>query len=217
MSLSKVEQYIETGNHQDLALLLSQSSEPLTQATSQGVSPLLLACYYDKKQVISTILKYTQTITFHEACAVGLLNPVKQMLSEEQVKVDEFSENGFSALVLASHFGHESIVRHLLLHKANPNAASEDGYNVYPLHSALSNNHSEVAKMLIEAGANVNVVQHGGVTPLHLAVMHGNIDLLILLLEHDADITLRNEGGQNASDIAAEKGYREIADILKTD
>lgn len=216
MSLSKVEEYIETGNHQDLALLLSQSPEALDQETSQGVSPLLLACYYDKPQIIQTILQYCKTITFHEACAVGLLEPVKLILENEKEKADEFSEDGFSPLGLASHFGHADVVRYLLLKDADPNAASENGYNVYPLHSALSNQHNDVAKLLIESGANINVMQHGGITPLHLAASTGNIELIILLLEFGADITLKNEWDQNASDIAAENGFKEIAEILKT-
>lgn len=217
MDLTELEQYIETGNHQDLDLLLSKSPELLNNSTSHDISPLLLACYYDKKQVVQTILKHTQTINIHEACAVGLLVPVEGMISQQKSIVDQISENGFTPLGLASHFGNEDIVRCLLLHGADPNTPSQNGYNVYPLHAALSNNYSNIAKMLIEAGAHVNVRQNLNITPMHLAVQYGNIDLIILLLEHGADISIRNDSGQNPSDVAAEKGFSEISAILKVD
>lgn len=211
----ELEQYIETGNYHDLDLLLSRSPDLLKQPTSQGVSPLLLACYYEKQKVIETILKHTTHITIHEACAVGLLHPVQQLISMQKSIIDEVSEHGFSPLGVASHFGHEDIVRHLLLNTANPNIPSQNGHNVYPLHAALSNDHSSISKMLIEAGAYVNALQNGNTSPLHLAVQNGNIDLIILLLENGADITIQNVSGHNASDIALDKGYREIAEILK--
>lgn len=211
----ELEQHIETGNYHDLDLLLVSSPDLLKKPTSQGVSPLLLACYYYKDKVIETILKHTKQITIHEACAVGMLEPVQQIISLHKSSIEQLSEHGFRPLGIASHFGHEDIVRHLLLHSADPNLPSQNGHNVFPLHSALSNNHSGVAKMLIEAGAYVNSLQNGNTTPLHLAVQNGNIDLIILLLENGADIHIQNVSGQNASDIAYEKGYREIGEILK--
>nr|WP_232046508.1 ankyrin repeat domain-containing protein [Sphingobacterium daejeonense] len=69
--------------------------------------------------------------------------------------------------------------------------------------------------MLIEAGAEVNVLQSSRISPLHLAAQQGNVDLIIILLEHGANIAIKNDFGQTASDLAAEKGYNEIAEILK--
>lgn len=69
--------------------------------------------------------------------------------------------------------------------------------------------------MLIEAGAEVNVLQSSRISPLHLAAQEGNIDLIIVLLEHGANIAQKNELGQTPSDLAAQKGFLEIAEILK--
>lgn len=214
MSLTILEEYIETGNHQDLDLLLSRMPELVQQKTSHNISPLLLACYYHKAPIVQVILKHLKSITIHEACAAGLTNQVEHIISINKEIIHEVSPDGFTPLGIASHFGKEDIVRILLSHHADPNTCSQNGYNVYPLHSALNINHTDISKMLIEAGAEVNVVQSQRLTPLHLAAQHGNIDIIILLLEHGADITVRNELGQNASDIAAERGFNEIADIL---
>jgi ankyrin repeat protein len=68
--------------------------------------------------------------------------------------------------------------------------------------------------MLIEAGADVNVVQSSRTTPLHAAAQNGNIELLITLLERGARVDIKNDTGKTAADLASEKGYYEIAEIL---
>lgn len=215
MNISVLEEYIETGNFQDLELLLSKNPELLKQQTSHDISPLLLACYYNKPQIIQTLLKHTTSITIHEACAVGLKHPIELMIKHKKDIVDEMSTHGFPPLTIASHFNQVDIVRTLLLNYANPNIASQNGFNVLPLHTALSNNNNEISKMLIEAGAAVNVAQEGNITPLHLAAQHGNIDLIILLLENGARIEIKTSLGDTASDLASAKGFHELADILK--
>lgn len=215
MSSTIIEEYIETGNHQDLELLLSQDPSLVNQKTSHDISPLLLSCYYQKTQITQVILKFISTITIHEACATGLGQHVQMMIEHKKDVVDEISDHGFTPLGIAAHFGKEDIVRLLLLHHANPNIGSQNGYNTYPLHAALGINHDGISKILIEGGADVNVVQYGGIAPIHLAAQHGNIDLIIILLEQGADITLRTNAGQSASELAADKGFVEIAEILK--
>lgn len=216
MSLTVLEDYIETGNYQDLELLLSRDPSLVSQNTSHDISPLLLACYYQKEKIVQTILRYISTITIHEACATGLFDHVKMMLENKPEVANEVSTHGFTPLGIAAHFDKEDIVRLLLLHHADPNACSQNGYNSYPLHAALSNNNEVIGKMLIEAGAEVNVIQNGRISPLHLAAQHGNIELIITLLEQGADVSATTEFGLTASDLAAEKGFHEISDILKT-
>ncbi|NGF56123.1 ankyrin repeat domain-containing protein [Parapedobacter sp. SGR-10] len=215
MSLTILEEYIETGNVHDLELLLSKDPDLVQQNTSHDISPLLLACYYHKSQIVQVLLKYIKTITIHEACATGLVQHVQMMIENKPEVVNEISAHGFTPLGIAAHFNKEDVVRLLLMHHADPNISSQNGYNSYPLHAALNNNNSNISKMLIEAGAEVNVSQNGRITPLHLAAQHGNIELIILLLEQGADVSITTELGANASDLAAEKGFHDIAEILK--
>ena len=215
MSIIDIEQYIETGNHLDLEQLLNNDPNILKEKTSHELSPLLLACYYKKPQIVQVILKYTTSITLHEACAAGLLQHVQMMINHNKDIIEEWSTHGFTALGIASHFSKEDIVRLLLMNKADPNICSQNGFHVYPLHTALSNNNSNISKMLIEAGAEVNVRQHGGFTPLHFAAQHGNIDLIIILLEHGADVTAVTDTGESAASFADKKGFKELADILQ--
>ena len=56
--------------------------------------------------------------------------------------------------------------------------------------------------------------QQAGATPLHSAAQNGNLELLILLLEKGAETNTRMEGGKLPSDLAREKGFEEISEIL---
>lgn len=214
MSLHKLEEYIETGNHHDLEILLRAQPELLREQTSHDISPLLLACYYHKDQVIKTIISHLTTITIHESCAIGLFSQIETMLQQQPDVIDEVSSHGFTPLGIATHFGQEKVVQTLLAKSADANICSQNGYYVYPLHTALTGGYDLISKMLIEAGANVNVAQHAHITPIHIAAQQGNIEMIIILLENGADVSVKTEMGMTASDLALEKGHKELADIL---
>lgn len=214
MDQDLLEEYIQTGNSHELDALLTASPELASIKTSHQVSPLMLCCYYKKPELSEIILKHINKITFFEAAALGKNRNVEDALSENPDLINEFSDDGFTPLGLASYFGNEDVVRILLLKGAEPNIPSKNGYNVFPIHSAVAANYDMVAKMLIEAGANVNVVQMSGVTPLHSAAHNGNVDLLIVLLEAGAEVNALTDDGKTAADKASENGFSEIAKIL---
>jgi ankyrin repeat protein len=214
MDQDLLEEYIQTGNSAELNALLIANPKLAGIQTSHRVSPLMLCCYYKQPELSEIILKHVENLTFFEAAALGKKDIIEEALVENPELVQSFSDDGFNPLGLASYFGNEDVVRLLLLKGADPNVSSRNGYNVYPIHSAVAANYDMIAKMLIEAGANVNVVQMSGVTPLHSAANNGNIDLLIVLLEAGANVTALTEDGKTAADMALEKRFSEIAKIL---
>lgn len=215
MSLSLLEEYIEKGDGIAIDDLLNGNPALCTQKTSHEISPLLLACYYNKPQIVKVLLKHINELTIHEAAAANLLEQVQAMAENDPDALDTVSDHGFTPLGMAAHFGNEDIVRFLLEKGADPNIHSQNGYNVYPLHAAIGSGFDGISKMLIEAGAEVNVLQTSRTSPLHLAAQTGNIDLIILLLENGALVEIKNDMGKTASDLAGEKGHTEIANILK--
>lgn len=215
MSLSLLEEYIENGDSIAIDDLLNGSPTLCSQKTSHEISPLLLACYYNKPQIVKVLLKHIDELSIHEAAAANLQEQVQAMVENHPDTLEAISDHGFTPLGMATHFGNEDIVRFLLEKGADPNVHSKNGYNVYPLHAAIGSGFDSISKMLIEAGGEVNVLQTSRTTPLHLAAQTGNIDLIILLLENGARVDVKNEMGKTASDLAAEKGHSEIAIILK--
>ncbi|MBC7745263.1 MAG: ankyrin repeat domain-containing protein [Flavobacterium sp.] len=214
MSVELLEEYIETGNLTALNNLLQADPLLAQKKTSSNVSALMLSCYYKKPEISTLLLKHLPDIDIFEASAVGKFDAVAHFVYLNPDIVNEYSDDGFTPLGLAAYFGNEDITRYLLLKTADPNLPSNNGYNVYPLHSAVATNQTMIAKMLLEAGAHVNIAQMSGVTPLHSAAQNGNIELIVVLLESGAEVNAKMEGGKTPADLAFEKGFKDISKIL---
>jgi len=214
MSVEKLEQYITNGDLVNLEALLLENPALAKTRTSHQVSPLMLSCYYKKPAVTELLLKYLDDISLFEASASGKFDVVANLVYKHPEAINFYAEDGFTSLGLACYFGQYEIARYLVLKGADVNLPSNNGFKVYPLHSAAAGNYTQIARMLIENNAQVNVKQQAGATALHSAAQNGNIDLLILLLEHGADVGIRMEGGKLPADLAREKGFVEIAEAL---
>lgn len=215
MSLEKLEEYIASADLTNLDALLQQDSTLAKTRTSQQVSPLMLSCYYKKPEVSALLLKYVDEISLFEASAVGKFDAVAHLVYTHPDAVNLHADDGFTPLGLACYFGQLEVARYLVLKGADVNLPSNNGFHVFPIHSAAAGNYTDIVRMLIENGAQVNVRQQAGATPLHSAAQNGNLELLILLLENGAEINVRMEGGKLPADMAREKGFDEIAEILE--
>ena len=209
-----MEEYITTADLNSLDALLTQNPALAKSRTSHHVSPLMLSCYYKKPEVTDILLKHLDEINLFEASAAGKFDVVAHLVYSHPDAINFYAEDGFTPLGLACYFGQYEIARYLVLKGADVNMPSNNGFRVYPLHSAAAGNYTQIARMLIENNAQINVKQQAGATALHSAAQNGNIDLLILLLEHGADVNIRMEGGKLPADLAREKGFEEIAEAL---
>lgn len=217
MDITHLETLIENNQLAEIIALLTQKPQLASQTTSHHISPILLACYYKRPEIAKAIAEFVPELNLFDACAVGKFDEVTLLVFKDPSAVNSFSVDGFTPLGLACYFGHEEIARFLVLKGAEVNIASKNGFNVFPIHSAVAANNYNITKMLLDSGAYPNVCQKSGVAPLHTAAQSGNIEMIILLLEHGAEVRLRMEGGKLPADLAADKGFHEIAEILRDD
>ena len=73
----------------------------------------------------------------------------------------------------------------------------------------------QIAEILLKAGAKVNSKDIKGWSALTQAVYSNDIDLTILLLNNGALATVKDIKGKSVLDIAKEKNYKEIQEILE--
>ena len=217
MNITQLEEHIESGDLQAVKEILIQNPKLATATTSHQISPLLLACYYKKQDIANLIAEFSDQLNLFEACAVGKFDAATLLIFQQPDRINDFSDDGFTPLGLACYFGHEDLARFLVLKGADVNLASRNGFNIFPIHSAVAANSFNITKMLLDNGAYPNVCQKAGLAPLHTAAQSGDIEMIILLLEHGAEVTLRMEGGKLPADLAEEKGFKEIAAILRED
>jgi ankyrin repeat protein len=214
MEQSHLEELMINDDEVAIRELLAKDSSLLLQPTSQGVSPLMLSCYFHKPLITNAIIDFLENLTLFEAAAAGKFDEVAHLIFKFPTNINDYSEDGFTALGLACFFGKEEVARYLVLKGADVNLSSNNGYHVYPIHSAIAGNFTNIAKMLLDQDADVNVCQTSGVSPLHSAAQHGNIEIIVALLEKGAHVNVRMEGGKLPADLAKEKGFLEIAEIL---
>src|SRR5688572_9251172 len=98
--------------------------------SEKGFSPVTIAAYYGKADVLKVILAHDPTLDLHEAAIVGNLPRVREFVEKEPSQANNASSpDGFPPLGLAAHFGHAEVVRYLLDRGADVNfAAVETGF-----------------------------------------------------------------------------------------
>ena len=169
----------------DLALvevLVGQGVNPNTNAQTPGyvagVTPLLAAAHGGREHV------------------------AQFLLSLPNINLEAGSEAGWTALLVASHYGHLSIVKMLLDRGANPNAATNKGNT--PLMEAAAEGRQDVAQVLLSLpNIKLEARSERGGTALVFAASWGHLNLVKLLLDHGAEPAVVVNSGRTVLDLVA--------------
>lgn len=130
-----------------------------------------------------------------KAASKGNIEIVKEILNNNKDKVDEV-ENGASCLQVASHRGHEKMVKLLLERGGNINIADKDGNT--PLHFAVQGKKTAVIKLLLEHNANVSLLNSSGQTAIHLAIAKEQKESIKALVLASCDVHVKDGNGDTA-------------------
>ena len=196
------------------ALVNADSARIMAKAPN-GVSLILLATYYGRKEIVATWLAHAPTLDLYEACAVGVIKRVKEIIAAHPERIDTFAPDGFFPLGLAAFFGHAAIAEYLLAHGADPNLAANNPQRVTALHAATASQSIAIAKMLIARGGDVNAKQINSFTPLHNAAQNGQIEMIELLLANGANINAQSDDGKTPLAFALESKRDDAAIFLR--
>lgn len=195
--------------------LLAQDEKLANTKTEHGESPLLLSVYYGAKDVTEFLVNQGVDLNMFEAASIGNTQKVQEFLQENPNAINDYSSDGWTALALASFFGHKETAEYLLTQGADLMKRSTNSMDNTPLHAALAGRRSEVAKLLIEHGADIDNIAGGGWTPLHLASANGDAEMVNVLLSRGANVNRKNDDGNTPLALAEEHKHDAIVELLK--
>ncbi|XP_039523909.1 kinase D-interacting substrate of 220 kDa isoform X1 [Pimephales promelas] len=139
------------------------------------------------------------------------LSAIKAHLDKYR-EVDTRSENGQTALMVASEQGSLEIVQELIQRGANVNLDDIDCWTA--LISAAKEGHTGVVKELLENNANVEHRDMGGWSALMWAAYKGRVEVAQLLLEKGANPNITGQYSVYPIIWAAGRGHAEIVQLL---
>ena len=188
----------------------------LARAKDQnGVSVIMKATYYGKKDVVTALLDSGVELDVFEAAATGHTARLRELVANDPSLVNAYSPDGFTPLGFAVFFSQPENVKALLDAGADVNLPSRESMKVTPLASAAAAKQTELARVLIAHGANVNARAASGHVPLHEAAANGNVELVKLLIDSGADANAKTDDGKTPLDFAIEYKRDEVVDLLK--
>lgn len=118
---------------------------------------------------------------------------------------------GGTPLHVAATFGPVEVVKVLLAHQAEVNAANQSN-GKRALHLAAAVGNTDIIRVLLEAGAKPDLVDFHGCSTLHLAVWSD--DIFNLLLARGADPKLESSDGMTSLHMASQVGSRAVVERL---
>ncbi len=207
---------ITTGDLSKVNQLIEGSPTLAGTRDKDGVSAVLFALYRGQKQIAAAIAAKKLELDIFESASLGNLSHVKSLVTHDHSLVNPYSPDGFTAMALAAYLGQKETMEYLLENGADVNAMAKNATGYTALTGAVSQNHTEITRVLVKKGANVNHRYEGGFTPLMHAAYAGNVDLVNFLLENGADPNAKTSEGKTPMTFAREKGHGQVVGMLKS-
>ena len=184
----------------------------LANARNQtGVRAITQARYEGRHELVELLRSKSGELDVFEAATLGDRPRLSALLIGDAALVKAYSNDGFTALHLATFFGQLEAAAELLRHGADVKAVSTNAMKVAVINSAAASGRADVVKIVLAAGANPNAQQMMGYTALHAAAARDSVEMVQALLDAGADPSLKNDDGQTAAD----KAGPSVAELLR--
>ncbi|HZS45651.1 MAG TPA: ankyrin repeat domain-containing protein [Blastocatellia bacterium] len=216
--MDTTQEFLDTITKNDIekaSVLLNEEPSLNRAKDNNGVSAILLATYYGRKEIAELLLNSGLELDAFEASATGQTERLKRLLQKDPSLVNQYSNDGFFPLGLASYFGHKGAVIVLLENGADVKMAANNPTKVTSMHAAASGQHVEIAQILIQHGVDVNARQQNSYTPLHSVAASGSVEFAKLLIDNGADLNTKSDDGKTALSMAVERKKSEMEAFLR--
>lgn len=213
-------------NSIEIALLARAKSGPdIRQEVDQHLMNMVVEDHEDEYEIIKLLLEginkniletSLNARTLFVKAVVNNWPDIVETLLRAEVNSNFICKGGFTPLYMAKLYGHDEIVKILLVHKDKIDINIRDAYGETQLGIAAAKGDAKVAAMLINNGADPNIADNEGFTPLYIAKVRGHDEIVATLLAHKdkLNLNIQDENGQTQLHIAALEGDLEVAKML---
>jgi ankyrin repeat protein len=185
----------------------------LARARNQnGASAIMQSRYEGRHELVELLRSKAGELDIFEAATLGDLARLRLLLAGDATLAKAFSDDGFTALHLATFFAQPEAAEELLRAGADPNAMATNPMKVAVINSAAASGRADLVKMVLHAGADPNTRQLAGYTALHAAAARDNVEMTQALLDAGADPSLASDDGQ----LPADQAGAAVAKLLKS-
>ena len=213
--IAELFRHVGQGNAAAVAEMLRYRPELARAGDASSLSILQFARYMGQDSIFELLIETGPALDIFAAASIDRVDVVRELLARDRTLATAYSDDGFTALHFASHFGSTGAMSALLEGGANIEAVTCNFLTNMPLHAAAAGGRIEACRLLLRSGADPNAKQHGGFTALMTAAFQNNRALAELLIARNANVDLRNDEGKTAADVAAGLGNMELAARLR--
>ena len=202
--------------------LLPVPNTPAVNAkTSEGITPLMLACEKNHPDVVLLLLqkgaavdeKSDKGLTAAHFCSLSGDITSLHHLIEYKADLNKATERGSTALMLACAKGHVSIVTALLRNSSKSKLKSEISSALK--FRGLAGQTSCLGILSAPTKAmDINVGNENGETCLMMACEKGSVDIVRILLDEGADPNSADQNGVTPLMICCRRGQERIVTLL---
>lgn len=192
--------------HPNLPLRIHALDLFFNKAETQAIQP-------SKKGIILGVVSLMALSVLVIGGSIWGINQLEKLFNDETLAMDDYSYQHDSTtmndLMLAVVDNDMDTLSTLEIDAAMLGESNSEGYTA--LHLAVIEDNYDAATYLLEQGANPDTIDLYEYTPLMDAATSDNRAMTELLLSFGADKTITNSSGNDASNLALEFGYEELA------
>jgi ankyrin repeat protein len=205
---------VKAGDLAEVRRLVAATPALAGARDANGVSAVLVAMYHGRRDLAAALVAMGAPVDMFDASALGLVDRIAALLTEDPERVSAYAPDGFYPLGLAAFFGQLDAVRLLIAAGADVHATARNAFKVQPVHAAAASRNLDILRAVLETGGDPNVPQQQGFVPLHEAASSGNREMAELLIKHGANPRLANDAGKTSIDLATDKGHADLAALF---
>jgi ankyrin repeat protein len=214
-------------------MALCDAGAAVQAATGEGVTALHFAARYGRSEVVHGLLSRGADpdaatgmgeTPLHYAVLANAGTDCMAALLDAGADIDEETDEGVTALMVAARTAHLDMVEWLLDHGAGVDARTvtgdtalimaSDGRNEWARDFSFNSRLEQCLRRLVQAGADINAANDMGVTAVYAATWGFDAGRVSCLLELGADPNIADRDGRTPLSVAQAKGHAAMVEAL---